>query len=165
MIEEASALKAICALHGALFIVNDRIDVALAAKADGVHLGQDDMPCSIARKLLGPAKIIGISVQSAQGALRALSCGANYIAVSPVFSTATKTDAGKGLGLQALKDIRRAVSVPVAAIGGINLENASSVIAAGADAVCAISDVLSGADTAERIRSYQRLFISCQPAR
>jgi thiamine-phosphate pyrophosphorylase len=154
--EEAAALRALAG--GALFLVNDRADVALAVGADGVHVGQDDLPCPVARSLLGPGKVVGVSVGSVEEARRAEAEGADYVGVSPVFSTRTKLDAGEGRGLEVLRAVRRAVSIPVVAIGGIDLGNAPSVVAAGAHAVCAISAVVAAADPAAEIRRFQALF-------
>jgi thiamine-phosphate pyrophosphorylase len=154
--QEAAALRAACG--AALFLVNDRADVALAVGADGVHVGQDDLPCAVARRLLGPGKVVGVSVGSAEEAREAERAGADYVGVSPVFSTRTKLDAGAGRGLETLRQVRRAVSIPVVAIGGIDLGNAAAVVAAGAHALCAISAVVTAADVAAEIRRFQALF-------
>ena len=135
-------LRTITMKTGTLFIVNDRLDVALACGADGVHLGQDDMRAGVARQLAPPGFIIGISVGTVDEAVEAELEGADYIAPGPVFSTASKHDAGPVCGLEVLREIRRSVSVPVVAIGGINLENVHEVIAAGADGVAVISAVV-----------------------
>jgi thiamine-phosphate pyrophosphorylase len=136
------ALRMITMKTGTVFIVNDRLDVALACGADGVHLGQDDIRVDVARQIAPPGFIIGISVGTVDEAVRAEEEGADYIAISPVFSTASKNDAGPGRGLDIVREIRRRVSVPVIAIGGINLENVCEVIAAGADGVAVISVVV-----------------------
>lgn len=136
------ALRTITMKTGTVFIVNDRLDVALACGADGVHLGQDDIRVDVARQIAPPGFIIGISVGTVDEAVRAEEEGADYIAISPVFSTASKNDAGPGRGLDIVREIRRRVSVPVIAIGGINLENVCEVIAAGADGVAVISVVV-----------------------
>jgi thiamine-phosphate pyrophosphorylase len=135
-------LRAITMKTGTLFIINDRLDVALACGADGVHLGQDDICAGVARQIAPPGFIIGVSVGSVDEAIKAEQEGADYIALSPVFSTASKNDAGPGLGLDVLREIRRNISVPVIAIGGINLDNVREVIAAGADGVAVISVVV-----------------------
>lgn len=157
MLAEAAALKKLC--RGARFLVNDRLDVALAVAADGVHLGQEDLPCDAARRLLGPGKIIGITVASLEEALTAARQGADYLGVSPIFPTQTKPDAGAPTGLALLRDIRQAVSLPLVAIGGITLENAAQVIAAGADMVCAISAVVTRDHVRAEIEKFQRLFV------
>ena len=140
------ALRTITMKTGTLFIVNDRLDVALACGADGVHLGQDDIRVDVARQIAQPGFIIGVSVGSVDEAVRAEEQGADYIALSPVFSTASKNDAGPGRGLDVVREIRRSVSVPVIAIGGINLDNVREVIAAGADGVAVISVVVGSRD-------------------
>jgi thiamine-phosphate diphosphorylase len=116
------------------------------------------MPLPAARKLLGRGKVIGVTVSSVSQAKKALACGADYIAVAPVFQTGTKKDAGIPVGIALVKNIKAISKVPVAAIGGINPANAQSVINAGADAVCAISCVVSKKDVAAEIRKFQRLF-------
>ena len=156
MLLEAGRLKALCG--GALFIVNDRIDIALACGSDGVHLGQEDIPCSVARKLLGADKIIGVTVHNATEAKQAIAGGADYIAVAPVFETGTKKDAGKPTGTKLISELKIFAGVPLAAIGGINLSNAVSVIEAGADAVCAISCVVTKENAGAEMRKFQELF-------
>jgi len=136
------ALRTITLKTGTLFIVNDRLDVALACEADGVHLGQDDIRADVARQIAPPGFIIGVSVGTIDEAIRAEQDGADYLALSPVFSTASKNDAGPGRGLIVLREIRRSVSVPVIAIGGITMDNVREVITAGADGVAVISVVV-----------------------
>jgi thiamine-phosphate pyrophosphorylase len=136
------ALRTITMKTGTLFIVNDRLDVALACGADGVHLGQNDIRVGVARQIAPPGFIIGVSVGTVDEAVRAEEESADYLAISPVFSTASKNDAGPGRGLAVVREIRRSVSVPVIAIGGINLGNVREVIAAGADGVAVISAVV-----------------------
>jgi thiamine-phosphate pyrophosphorylase len=132
----------------ALFIVNDHADIAAAAGADGVHLGQDDLPIEHARKLLGAKKIIGISTHGTEQAKTAEAAGADYIGFGPVFATATK-DAGRVRGIDALALVKRSVGVPVFAIGGIDCTNVKDVILAGADGVAAISAILGAPDIRE----------------
>jgi len=131
---------------GVGFIVNDSVEVALAAKADGVHLGQDDLPLEAARSIVPKGFIIGISVTSAALAKKAEDGGADYVVLSPVFDTSTKEDVGPGRGLEVLKEIRAAVSIPVLAIGGIDKANVRSVLAAGADGIAVISAVVGQKD-------------------
>ena len=145
MVEEASAMLELCRGR-AIFIVNDRIDVALAVDADGVHIGQDDMPFAIARRLLGPDKIIGLTVHDVEEAEEAERLGADYIGLSPIFSTGTKHDAGAPCGIPMVKLVREQVRLPIVAIGGITRENIAGVISAGADSAAAISAVVCAED-------------------
>lgn len=145
MVEEASGIKRICSGR-AIFLVNDRIDVALAVDADGVHIGQEDMPIETARKLLGEDKIIGLSVNDREEAVLAEKLGADYIGLGPIFDTATKKDAGNGIGPHKIKEVKDAIKIPVVAIGGINKENCESVIQNGADSLVAISAVVCSDD-------------------
>lgn len=144
--EEACAIRNLC--HDrALFIVNDRIDIALASGADGVHLGQSDLPLTVARKMCGPSFIIGISVGSVAEADAAVRDGASYVAVSPVFSTTSKKDAGEGHGLSLVREIRsRYPKIVLVGIGGLSLENCREAVAAGLDSVAVISAVVSQPD-------------------
>lgn len=156
MYEEASAIRKLC--KNVAFLVNDRVDVALAVGADGVHLGQDDLPYKTARRLLGKKRIIGLTVHNLQEALEAQKNKADYIAVGPIFPTSTKTNAGKPVGTCLITKIKKYVTIPVVAIGGVNLENAASVVNAGADAICAISAVLPSIDVKSQIMKFQRFF-------
>jgi thiamine-phosphate pyrophosphorylase len=156
MYEEAVRLKEIC--QDALFLINDRIDIVLAVDADGVHLGQSDMPYRAARKMLGPEKIIGITVHNLAEAIEAQHLGADYLGVSPIFQTATKSDAGKPAGIALIEEIRAQVDIPLIAIGGINLANAPEVVRAGADGLCAISAVVAKEDVSSEIKRFQELF-------
>jgi thiamine-phosphate pyrophosphorylase len=156
LVAEARQLRQLCC-H-TFFLVNDRVDVALEVGADGVHLGQEDLSYREARKLLGPDKIIGVTVHNVAEALLAQAGGADYLGVSPIFSTATKADAGAATGVELLGQIRRQVSIPLVAIGGITLANAPVVIRAGADMVCAISAVVTKADVRAEIEKFQGLF-------
>ena len=142
----ACGIREITRSAGALFIVNDRIDIALASGADGVHLGQDDLPVYEARKLAPGNFIIGISVGSIAEAVSAAAGGADYVAVSPVFGTGTKADAGPGHGTAIITTIREKISIPVIGIGGIQKENVREVILSGADGVAVISAVIGSDD-------------------
>jgi len=122
-------------------IINDRVDIALACEADGVHLGQDDMPLLCAREILGKKRIIGISVSTPEDAKAAEIGGADYIGAGPIFKTLSKKDVGPLLGLEGVRRIREEVKVPILAIGGISVANAADVIAAGADGVAVISAI------------------------
>lgn len=137
---------------GVSFIVNDRVEIAKAVNADGIHLGQEDMSFSSARKILGKEKIIGISVETVEQALKAVEGGADYLGIGPIYPTATKPDAGKALGIARLKEIRESVNIPIVAIGGINENNLEEVLRAGADGVAVISAVVSAPDITEACR-------------
>ena len=141
MIETARGLKHICEEGGAVFIVNDRVDVALASKAHGVHLGQDDFPIPLARDLLGPECIIGGSAATLEEARNCVDAGADYVGFGPVYPTTSKDDAGPVSGLQALEELVNLVPIPVVVIGGISAKNAAAVIKAGASGVAVISSV------------------------
>jgi thiamine-phosphate pyrophosphorylase len=156
LIRIGRAFRAITMKTGTLFMVNDRIDVALACGADGVHLGQDDIRVEVARQIAPPGFIIGVSVGTVDEAVRAEEEGADYIAISPVFSTASKDDAGPGRGLDVVREIRRSVSVPVIAIGGINLDNVREVIRAGADGVAVISVVVGSKNIMKAARELKK---------
>jgi len=130
---------------GGIFIVNDHADIAKAADADGVHLGQDDLPLEYGRKVMGGDKLIGISTHSVEQAREAEAAGADYIGFGPLFPTATK-DAGPYQGAEMLRLVRKAVTLPVLAIGGIRPDNLAEAMQAGADGVAVISAVLSARD-------------------
>lgn len=135
-------------------IINDRVDIAIAVKADGVHLGQDDLPPDRARSLLGETGIIGFSTHSLEQALAADLSPVDYVAIGPIFQTSTKDRPDPAVGLETLSEVRLRISKPVVAIGGITLETASSVILAGADSVAVIADLLSARDIPERTRAF-----------
>jgi thiamine-phosphate pyrophosphorylase len=156
MVRTALALKRLC--QGILFLVNDRIDIALAVDADGVHIGQDDLPVSVARRILGKKKVIGVSVSTFRQAAEAVAEGADYLGVGPVYSTATKSDASKPTGVDLISKIKSRFDIPVVAVGGITLDNAPLVIASGADSVCAISAVVTKTNVNAQIRKFQALF-------
>ena len=133
-------------------IINDRVDIALACRADGVHLGQKDLPLPQARALLGKKKIIGISVSTIEEALTAESQGADYLGAGPVYFTSSKQDLPKILGTEGLSAIKSAVRLPVLAIGGIDTGRAGEVAAAGADGLAVISAVLGAEDVPREIK-------------
>ncbi len=144
-------LRELCAEHNVLFIVNDYLDIALAADADGLHLGQNDLPTKVARKLLPIDKILGCSTTTVDQAVTAESEGADYIAVGSIYPTTSKETA-KVIGLDGLRQIRQAVSLPLVAIGGITQDNAAEVIAAGASSVAVISAILQAESPEEAAR-------------
>lgn len=139
---------------GGFLIINDRVDVALAADADGVHIGQDDINLRDARRLLGEGKIIGVSVRSVEEAKQAEKDGADYIAASGVFSTDTKKDVGEALGRDSLGDIKRATTLPLIAIGGIKIDNCAEVIKAGADGVAVVTGITMSDDIPQTCREF-----------
>ena len=155
--EAEEALK-VARARGAKLIINDRADIALAIGADGVHLGQDDMPPEAARTLLGEAAVIGFSTHNVEQAVAAARLPVDYVAVGPVFATTSKEKPDPQVGLEGLRRVREAVgaSVRLVAIGGITRENARSVLAAGADSVALISALLSPKDPAEITRLTRR---------
>jgi len=141
MVKEATQLAKLCKANTTLFIINNRVDIALAVDADGVHIGQSDMAVETARKLLGKNKIIGKSTHSVEEAVQAEKQGCNYVSVGPVFHTNTKKDAGKPVGVELVTKIKKAVNLPVVAIGGINEENLEQVLKAGPDSIAMISAI------------------------
>jgi thiamine-phosphate pyrophosphorylase len=153
---EAAVLRKLC--RRTLFLVNDRVDIAMAVQADGIHLGQEDLPLPAARKLLGKGKTISLTVHSVAEARQAEAAGADYLGVSPIYTTQTKAEAGPPAGIQLIQQIKSVVKTPLVAIGGINLANAPEVIRAGADGLCAISAVVSGKDVRAEIEKFQRWF-------
>jgi thiamine-phosphate pyrophosphorylase len=150
--EESIRLTGIVKKFDAALIINDHPDIALAADAAGVHLGQNDLPVKEARKIMGKRKIIGISTHTVEEARDADRDGADYIGFGPVFHTTTK-DAGKPQGIEMLREVKRQVQIPVVAIGGITAENIGPVLATGADAVAVSSAVLRG-DMEENIKRF-----------
>lgn len=152
----AQEIFALTRAAGACFIMNDRLDIALATGADGVHLGQQDMPISEARRIVPRDFIIGCSVGSVEEAIQAEISGADYLALSPVFATTSKDDAGEGHGLSTLGAIRAATRLPLVAIGGITWENIGSVITSGADGAAVISAVVGEEDVASAAAELKR---------
>ncbi|KAJ8903995.1 hypothetical protein NDN08_000525 [Rhodosorus marinus] len=146
MIELGQELRCVTEQNGVPLLVNDRVDVALAIKADGVHVGQDDMPIEMVRKLIGADKIIGVSAGTIEEAVQAENDGADYLGVGAVYATSSKSDAGDAIGPEALKAIVDSVSIPVVAIGGINGKNARECITQGAAGVAVISAIVSADD-------------------
>lgn len=151
-VAEALALKGALAEADVPLIINDRIDVALAVGAAGVHLGQSDMRMEDARRILPPEMVIGISAESMEDAVRAQAQGADYIGISPVFSTPTKTDTAPPLGIAGVRAIRELVDIPLVGIGGLNLENGASVIAGGADGIAVVSAIVAADDPEKAAR-------------
>jgi len=152
MIRVCAIIQDLCRQHGAAFVVNDRVDVALAMDADGVHVGQKDMPATLARRLIGPHKILGVSAGDVEMAQKAEADGADYVGTGMIFPAGVKKDIGVIRGVAALREISRAVRIPVVAIGGIDHGNAASCIDAGA-AGCAVITAVIGAPDVRRATS------------
>lgn len=142
----AVQLKEMLDRHHIPLIINDRLDIALAVDADGLHIGQEDMPYDVVRALLGKDKIIGLSVESVEDAERANELDVDYIGISPVFSTATKVDTAPALGIEGAKCINSLSKHPSVGIGGIHLSNVEEVIAAGCDGVSVVSEIMDAED-------------------
>lgn len=153
LISMAVILRDLCRDHGALFIVNDRVDVAMAIGADGVHVGQNDMPVHLARKILGAHSIIGASVRSPGEAVLAYEEGADYVAANLIFPTDTKTDLGEPLGIEAISELKKASPLPLVAIGGINPSNVDAVREAGADGIAVVSAIMAAEDVTAAVRT------------
>lgn len=144
---------------GAALFVNDRVDVAMLFGADGVHVGQEDLPARAARRLLKPPALLGVSAGTLAEAKRAVKEGADYIGVGPIYATSTKPDAGEAIGTEALAAIVRGVPVPVVAIGGIDHENVAAVGAAGAAGAAVVSAVVTATDMAAAARALKQRFL------
>lgn len=157
----ALELRALTRRYDALFLINDRLDLALLCEADGVHLGPDDWPLAAARRVLGPEKMLGASTGTPAEAREAQRAGADYLGAGAVFGTQTKPDAGDAIGLDGLRAIVDATTLPVAAIGGVNALNLSSTLQAGAAMACVISALGAAGDEAamtQRARELAALF-------
>ena len=145
--EAARAMRELTRAAGALLVVNDRLDIALAAEADGLHVGPDDLPVSVARRLLRPGMILGASAGTVEEAIAAERDGADYLGVGAVYEArGSKVDAGAPVGPERVRAIRTAVRIPIVGIGGIKVENAPAVIEAGADGVAVITGVVGAPD-------------------
>ena len=159
-LELARALKGVCATAGVPLVVNDRVDVALAAEADGAHvghIGEEDLSPTDARRLLGPDAIVGVSVASAQEARLAAAQGASYVSAGPMFATSTKADAGPAAGEALLRSVRVATPLPLVVIGGITADRSPALYAAGADGVCVGAAILRSPDPERAARSFVEL--------
>ena len=153
MLQKAVALRILCHRYHIPLIVNDRLDVALLSGADGVHLGQDDLPVAEARKLTGPDFIIGATAHNVQEALAAQAAGADYLGCGAVFATETKHDTVP-LGLEGLRAIRKAVHIPIAGIAGVTAKNYGQVLATGADGAAVVSAILGAADITKAVKAF-----------
>lgn len=158
--EVGRQLRELTRAHKVPFIVNDRLDIALAVDADGLHVGQDDLPAPITRRLLGPDKILGVSARNLSEALQACQEGADYLGVGPIFEARqTKADAGEPAGIQLIEAVRHNCPVPIVAIGGIHPGNAAQVIQAGADSLAVISAIVAAKDIQGATRDFKQLIL------
>ena len=153
MLQECRMLRALTRQAGACFLVNDHIDIAILAEADGVHIGQDDLPVAEVRRLLGPGKIIGLSTHSPDQARAAIAAGADYIGVGPIFATRTKEDVCAPVGFEYLDWVVKNIPLPFVAIGGIKEGNIADVAAHGAKCCALVSEFVGAADIAEKVHS------------
>lgn len=160
---QALALRKVAADVGATLIINDRCDLALAVHADGVHLGQEDLPFADARRLLGPEKIIGLSTHNQEQVREAAALQPEYIGFGPIFSTATKTDHDPVVGIEGLRAARSLTTIPIFAIGGIASRHLADLITAGADGVAVISAILNATNLEAAITPFLQSFSA--PAR
>jgi thiamine-phosphate pyrophosphorylase len=152
MLDECRQLRVLTREHGVLFIVNDHVDIAMLTDADGVHVGQDDLPVDQVRKLVGPHKIIGLSTHSPGQAQQAMEIGADYIGVGPIFSTQTKADVCDPVGLEYLEYAAKNVTLPFVAIGGIKSHNIEQVSRLGARTICLVTEIVGANDIAGMVR-------------
>lgn len=163
MLEQAMEIRKVADEFCKFFFVNDRVDIAMASGADGVHLGQSDIPLEVARDLMGETAIIGISVDNVDQAIAAAEGGADYIGIGSIFNTSTKPDAKQGVGLGAIYEIREAVDIPIVAIGGINRGNIQDVVRAGADAAAVVSAVVAQNDVKAAAHELRDLILKVRP--
>ena len=153
LLAAAETIRPLAHAAGALFLVNDRPDIAHAVEADGVHLGQEDLPVAAARRILGRGRIVGVSTHDVDQARAAATAGADYVAVGPIYATTSKANPLRPRGLELVRAVRAAVPCPIVAIGGITAETAPLVRAAGADAVAMIGALVRAADPAAAVRA------------
>ncbi|HSK91069.1 MAG TPA: thiamine phosphate synthase [Euzebyales bacterium] len=163
-ITEAQRVRHLLAGSGVPLIINDRVDVALAVEADGVHLGQQDMPYPMARALLGPDAIIGLSVEHPADVERAADYDVDYLGVSPIFATPTKRDTRGEWGLDGLAALRRRTRIPLVAIGGMNRRNVADAVRSGADGVAVVSAICAAPDPRRAAEDLRRRIDDARPA-
>lgn len=156
-LELARALLAVTRPAAVRLIINDRVDVMLAADADGVHVGQDDLPAAAVRRMIGPGKLLGVTVSSVPEVRRAVADGADYLGTNAVFATPTKADTGAPTGLEGLRELCRASAVPVLAIGGVGPDNAADMLAAGAGGIAVVRAIMAADDPAAAARELRRI--------
>ena len=164
LFESSKRLSSLVILHGVNFVVNDRADVALAAEASGVHVGQEDVGVEAARAVIGDGKLVGVSTHNIEQFKAAAATSADYVAVGPVFSTSTKANPDPVIGIEFIRRVRSMTDKPIVAIGGITLDRAAEVIHSGADSVAVISDILLASDPGQRARQYIQLLESANHA-
>jgi thiamine-phosphate pyrophosphorylase len=157
-LEEARALKALLAPLGVPLVINDRIDIALAVNADGLHVGQTDMPVDVARAMLGPGKILGLSITNAEQMSHADASKTDYLGVGPLYLQSTKTNASNPLGVEGFAALRAMTERPVMAIGGLKADNCAPVLASGADGLAVVSGIVSADDPRAAAAGFARLF-------
>lgn len=155
ILAECREIRKMTRAAGVTFIINDHVDVAMLVDADGVHVGQDDLPVKDVRQLLGPDKIIGLSTHSPEQARKAVRLGADYIGVGPVFSTQTKVDVCDPVGFSYLEWVQDNISLPYVAIGGIKLHNIGSIVQRGARSICLVTEIVGAPDIVARVRELQ----------
>jgi thiamine-phosphate pyrophosphorylase len=165
LLEKSRAIAELVCPQGVMFFVNDRPDVAYLAGADGVHVGQHDLGADAARKVIGKDKLVGVSTHNLEQFSAAAATSADYIAVGPVFETRTKANPDPIVGADLVRRARAMTDTPIVAIGGITLEWASDIIAAGADSVAVISDILLAQDPAARAAKYVALLETTSPSK
>ena len=163
-LRDARELAEVCAARGMTFLVNDRADVAVLAGADGVHVGQDDLPIEHARKVVGAEKWVGVSTHNVEQFRRAADSSADYIAFGPIFSTTSKDNPDAVVGTEMLRQVRLITTKPIVAIGGITLERAREVVDAGADSVAVISGIMKAENPRARARQYLETLADANPA-
>jgi thiamine-phosphate pyrophosphorylase len=157
MYVECQQIRELTRKHGITFIINDHVDLALLVDADGVHVGQEDLPVEAVRRLIGDEKIIGLSTHNPEQAKQAVAVGADYIGVGPIFTTETKENVCAAVGLEYLEHIAANCSLPFVAIGGIKEHNIGDIVARGAKTICLVTEIVGSKDIAStvvRLRSY-----------
>ena len=157
-LEEARALKALLAPLGIRLVVNDRLDIAMAIDADGVHVGQTDLPVEEVRRLAGPGKIVGLSITNATQIMRPDAAAADYLGIGPIYQQQTKDDASTPLGVEGFRRLRALTQKPVMAIGGLKPDNSAPVLAAGADGLAIVSAIVAADEPEAVARQFARLF-------
>ena len=157
-LEEARALKSLLAPLGVPLIINDRLDIAMAVDADGVHVGQTDLPVEVARRILGPSKIVGLWISDSPQILRPETACADYLGIGPIYPQQTKEDADPTLGVEGFRRLRELTQKPMLVIGGLNPDNSAPLLVAGADGVAVVSAIVSADEPGEAAKRFIRLY-------